>query len=279
MTARAAAPSLPWRRARQFARTPKGTLILIFVPLAVVAAASAGVATVLPVTLATVLTATALDLAINRLQRRAWIFPSGAIITGLIIAFVLSPAESWFAPVIASAVAIGSKHAIRSRLANVFNPAALAIVATSVLLGTVQSWWGALPDLGPVGVALLLVSGVFMADRINKLPLVLAFLGTYFFLFSEASFIVDPSQVAEVFRAPDLQAVLFFAFFMLDDPPTCPVRYFDQAVFALIVGLVSYFVFITYGAVYYLPAGLLAGNAFEALRRRFLRLGYRAAAA
>ena len=82
-----------------------------------------------------------------------------------------------------------------------------------------------------------------------------------------ASFLVEPAKVAEVFRAPDLQAALFFAFFMLDDPPTCPVRYADQFVFGFVVALVSYIVFMVWGTVYFLPAGLLAGNAFEAVRR------------
>ena len=82
-----------------------------------------------------------------------------------------------------------------------------------------------------------------------------------------ASFLIEPAKVAAVFRAPDLQAALFFAFFMLDDPPTCPVRYGDQFVFRFVVALVSYIVFMVWGTVYFLPAGLLAGNAFEAVRR------------
>ena len=31
-------------------------------------------------------------------------------------------------------------------------------------------------------------------------------------------------RVAEIFRAPDLHAVLFFAFFILTDPPTSPIE-------------------------------------------------------
>ena len=95
--------------------------------------------------------------------------------------------------------------------------------------------------MGPPAILLVATSGIFVADRINKLPLVLAFLGSYF---------------------------LFFAFFMLDDPPTCPVRYRDQIQFALIIAATCYVVLTMLGAVYFLPAGLLAGNIHEACRRQ-----------
>lgn len=75
----------------------------------------------------------------------------------------------------------------------------------------------------------------------------------------------------EVFRTPDLQAALYFAFFILTDPPTSPVKYRDQIVCGVIVALVSYAVFEWVGAVYYLLAGVLVGNIWEAWRRTNLR--------
>jgi hypothetical protein len=77
----------------------------------------------------------------------------------------------------------------------------------------------------------------------------------------------NSSQVAEIFRVPDLNAALFFAFFMLDDPPACPTRYPDQVWFALVVSAVSCAAFLVVGADYFLLAGLLAGNVWEAWRR------------
>jgi Na+-translocating ferredoxin:NAD+ oxidoreductase RnfD subunit len=73
--------------------------------------------------------------------------------------------------------------------------------------------------------------------------------------------------VAEIFRAPDLQAVLFFAFFILTDPPTSPTKYADQLVCGIVVAISSYFFFEVVGAVYYLLAGVLVGNVWEAWRR------------
>ena len=88
----------------------------------------------------------------------------------------------------------------------------------------------------------------------------LAFLGVYYLLFTVTAFAGDPAWVSEVFRTPDLQAVLFFAFFILTDPPTSPVRYRDQLVFAVIVAAVSFAIFEWIGAVYYLLAGVLAAT-------------------
>jgi Na+-translocating ferredoxin:NAD+ oxidoreductase RnfD subunit len=98
------------------------------------------------------------------------------------------------------------------------------------------------------------------------------FLGSYYFLFTATAFLGEPRQVAEVFRTPDLQAVLFFAFFILTDPPTSPVRYPDQVVCGLIVAAASYAFFELVGGAYYLLAGVLVGNIWEAWRRQSSRL-------
>ena len=58
---------------------------------------------------------------------------------------------------------------------------------------------------------------MFVTHRVNKLPIVLAFLGAYYLLFTVAAFAGDPRRVAEIFRPPDLHMALFFAFFMLTD--------------------------------------------------------------
>ncbi len=57
------------------------------------------------------------------------------------------------------------------------------------------------------------------------MPLVLTFLGTYFLLFTVTAFVSNPQWVAEIFRAPDLQAALYFSFIILTDPPTSPAKY------------------------------------------------------
>jgi Na+-translocating ferredoxin:NAD+ oxidoreductase RnfD subunit len=267
----AAAVQLPdsLRHARRFFRTPKGLLLLLFAGMAVVAAGPAGGAvSVLPNLVIACAVCAALDMAVVYLRTDEVIFPDGALLTGVIIAFVMRPQEPAVVVACAAGIAIIAKQALRTRWSNIFNPAALALVLSGLLFRAAENWWGAMPDSGAVGLALLLAAGLFMTDRINKLPLVLAFLAAYFVLFTEASFVMaDSSRVAEVFRAPDLQAVLFFAFFMLDDPPTCPVPYQAQVLFGIAAAVAAYLVFLAWGFDYFLPAGLLVANALESARR------------
>jgi len=184
------------------------------------------------------------------------------------VAMVLSPMEPWWIAAATSAIGVASKYVVRVGSANVFNPAALGLVATFYLFNTGQSWWGALPELPPVALVLLFASGAFITDRVNKLPAVIAFLGVYYLLATIAAFGGNPSKVAELYRAPDLHAALFFAFFMVTDPPTSPPKARDQLWFGVIVAVISFAAFELVGAAYWLLAGLLAGNVAEAARRQ-----------
>jgi Na+-translocating ferredoxin:NAD+ oxidoreductase RnfD subunit len=208
-----------------------------------------------------------LDVVILRLRRPRWEFPSGAVLTAMIAAMVLSTLAPWYVVLAISLVGVAAKYVLRTRSANIFNPAALGIVALFPVFHPAQNWWGALPDVHPAAQLALPLGGIFIAQRVNKLPLVVAFLGAYFTLFTAAAFVRDPAWVAEIFRTPDLQAVLYFAFFILTDPPTSPIAPRDQMVFAAIVAVVSFAIFESTGAVYYLLAGSLVGNIWEARRR------------
>jgi Na+-translocating ferredoxin:NAD+ oxidoreductase RnfD subunit len=232
----------------------------------------AGLSRVVPSLAAAVITAAVMDAVILRLMRHRqthskWEYPSGAVLSALFIAMVMSPLAPWYVSAAASAIAISSKYLFRTRAGNVWNPAALAIVAVFYLFDTAQSWWGALPDLPIAAVAVLVATGIFIADRVNRMPMVLAFLGCYFLLFSATAYLGDPRLVAEIFRAPDVHAVLFFAFFFLTDPPTSPVRYRAQIICAVIVALSSFLIFETLGAVHFLLSGILVGNVYEAWNR------------
>jgi Na+-translocating ferredoxin:NAD+ oxidoreductase RnfD subunit len=252
-----------WR----FFQTPKGLLIIVLLILVALAAPREGIGLVAPGLLAAVIVAGTIDVLLLRRLREAWEFPSGAILTGLIVAMVLTPHEPWYVAACTSAAAIASKYIARTRSANIFNPAALALVATFYVFNTGQSWWGALPEITPLALVVLVATGAFIADRVNKIPLVLIFLATYFGLFTLTTFLGDPGKSAEIFRAPDLHAVLFFAFFILTDPPTSPVRYPDQLVCGVLIALASYAAFEWVGAAYYLLAGVLIGNIWEAWHR------------
>lgn len=252
---------------RRYVRSPKGTVLLLFLGLFALAAPAVGLRDAALVVLVPSLTAAAMDLALLRYIRGTWSIPTAAVLTGMIIGFVLAPEAPLPVAVATAAIAIAGKHLLRTRLANIFNPAALALVVAGIIFSAGQSWWGALPDTSIFGPLLLISTGLFVVDRIKKLPLVLSFLGVYFALFTAWSFFGNAVSAGEVFRSPDIEAALFFAFFMADDPPTCPIRPWEQVVFGAIVATAAWAIFAFNGALYFLPAGLLAGNAYAGISR------------
>jgi Na+-translocating ferredoxin:NAD+ oxidoreductase RnfD subunit len=253
------------RKIKNFFKTPKGLVTIILVILIAMAAPGQGFRMVATGLASAAIAAGLVDLVILRARKKVWEFPSGAVLTAMIVA--MRAQEPWYVVTITSVAAVLSKYLFRTRSANVFNPAALAIIASFYVFHTGQSWWGALTDVVPIAKVVLLAAGVFIADRVNKLPLVLTFLGAYFLLFTVTAVVSNPLTVAEIFRTPDAEAALYFAFIILTDPPTSPAKYPDQIVCGLIVAVVSFAFFEWAGVVYYLLAGVLAGNVWEAWRR------------
>ena len=269
---RTPAVSRRWQRARRLARSPKGLVFLILLGLAAIAGPAEGLGRVIPALLVAVIVAAVLDVGATWARQRSWLFPDGAAVSGLIVALVLSPREPLYVPATASLVAIGSKHLLRTprlKRVNVFNPAAVGLLACIVLFSSRQSWWGALPDLPAPAILPLLAAGYVITERINKLPQVLAFLGAYVGLLAMSALLThgQSERLAEVFRTPYISAALFFAFFMLTDPVTSPTRAGEQIELGCIVGLSSVCAFLSVPGLYFLLVGLLIGNAWLAWRR------------
>ena len=164
---------------------------------------------------------------------RRWMIPTSALLSGLIVAFILGPQEPWIAVAWVAAFASISKQVLATRREHIFNPAALALLGSALFLSSGQSWWGSLGDAPGPFTLVLIACGVFIVDRLNKFGLVLAFLATYFVAFTMAS-IFDAASVAEMFRSPFVQSALFLALLMLTDPPTSPNRLSDQVWYGVV---------------------------------------------
>jgi Na+-translocating ferredoxin:NAD+ oxidoreductase RnfD subunit len=259
-----------------FIRSPKGVLFAQLILLAVLAATTEGTRALIQVSAAAA-AAMGIDALLMWRKHPKAESLSSALLTGIIVAMVLSPAEPLYVPVVGAAAAILSRHLIRLSGVHLFNPAALGIMATWALFASQQSWWGGLADLPGPDVLVLLVLGAIIVWQVNKFPSVLAFLCAYFGLFALEAFFGNKLAVAEIFRQPFMGTVLFFALFMLTDPPTTPARPSHQVWFGAAVAAVAFVCYLlTEGGVYYLLVALLAGNVVEGLRRwRGIRRGRR----
>jgi hypothetical protein len=82
----------------RYLRTPKGLFTIILALLTAIAVPHEGLALVAPPLLGATLAAMLVDAPILRWRGGRWGFPDGAMLTGWIVALILSPHEPWLSP-------------------------------------------------------------------------------------------------------------------------------------------------------------------------------------
>ncbi|GEM_PF-1169429 len=258
-------PSL--RRARRLLRSPKGYLLVALLALALFGAPSTGAAAASDTIAAAVLAAVAMESLLVRLHSGVWRLSASAVLSGLIVGMVLGAQTPWYVAAGAGALAADGKRLLRLGRGHVFNPAALGLLLVYLLFGSGQSWWGALAELPLPAIVVLIAAGAGVAQRANKLPAALAFLGSYLLLFTAAAYFGRAGEVADIFRPPFINMAVFFGCFMVTDPPTSPVAFPGQIWFGAGAALVSFFAYLATHGLYYLLIGVLFANAGYALAR------------
>jgi Na+-translocating ferredoxin:NAD+ oxidoreductase RnfD subunit len=206
------------------------------------------------------------DILYCLIEKRKRIVPDGAVITGLIIALILSTTTSW--PIVAATAAISilSKHLLVYKKKPIFNPAVVGLLLSILIFQTGQSWWGAFGDFPAWTIVFLVIGGYAVTNRVNKYPQVFSFLGMSFALLFLMSYL-NVGNVSDALRPPFINATLFFGFFMLTDPPTSPAKVKDQIVFGIIAAVTGTIIY-GFGGLMYLFIGLLIGNLYQFLKAR-----------
>lgn len=252
-----------WIRFLKFAKTPKGcitgALVLLTLEAGVTPSGRHGIAHAAEAVVAAVV----FDWLVARVLRRKAAFSTGGVITGLIVADVLSGLTPGYVVVLTTIIALLSKHLLNRGRKPIFNPAAVGLLVSLGVFSSAQSWWGSMPLMSWWHFLLFLAVGVFVATRVRKYMQVLVFLGTYVALLLVMAvyhFGLPSATPADALRTPFINAALFLGFFMLTDPPSTPATLRGQIQFSVIVATVSVFIFSQLGGLAYLLAGLLAGN-------------------
>ncbi|MBI3573007.1 MAG: oxidoreductase [Candidatus Kerfeldbacteria bacterium] len=161
-----------------------------------------------------------------------------AYLTGLILALIITPYRTaadlpifiW-APILAMA----AKYIMAIHRQHIFNPAALAVVLTSLAIGKSASWWIASAPMLPV----VLIGGILMARKIRRFQVALLFLATsltmtLFYGISHHTNIVSTLREALV-----LTPLLFFSTIMLNEPSTMPPTKKFRLLYAVTIGFLS----------------------------------------
>ncbi len=189
------------------------------------------------------------------------------VITGLIISLILSFTTPWQIVAGTAVIAILSKHLLVYKKKPIFNPATVGLLLSIFIFQTGQSWWGAFGDLPAWTIIFLVIGGYLITDRVNKFPQVLSFLGTFFALLLLMG-LLNVGNATDAFRPPFINATLFFAFFMLTDPPTSPAKYKNKVLFGIISAVPGALVYGIFGGLTYLFIGLFIGNVYTYLNKR-----------
>jgi len=248
--------------------TPKIYVLIVLLLLTVIAGTNSDPKGILNTGVA-MITALFFDGIIFMLQSRKKLFSDGGVITGLIVALVLGSSSPWYIIAGTTVIALVSKHLFKINKKPIFNPAALGLLVAIFLFPSGQSWWGAFTELPVWSVAFLLIGGFLVTQRVNKFPQVFAFLGGYFVLLLIMGY-YDVGLAGDALRTPFINSALFLAFFMVTDLPTSPGKYRDQICFGIITAVVSIIIYLIFGGLSYLLVGLLAANAWNALRLKAL---------
>lgn len=251
----------------KFIKSPKGIVFSIILMLSLIGLAYPQSSGGLKNILLAIATGVFTDFVVAYVTYRPKYFSDGALVTGLIIGGILGPAVPWYLVMFVTLVALAFKHLFKDKRKPVFNPAAIGLLASSTLFSTGESWWSGLSMLPAWTVVILIAGGFYVVNRINKFPLVFAFLATYIFFFMIAG-LVGVTDAGYALRMPYINAALFLAFFMLTDPPTSPAKDHEQIVFGILVALISGAAYLYLSKVTFLLIGLLAANALKALQAR-----------
>lgn len=243
-------------------------LVLYYLSALVVAAGVLGLVGLLAINAANLAFSTAVILGVCWLANTLFARGFGAAtnvesvwITGLILVLLISPVTPTnYAGVafliFASAWAMGSKYILALGKRHIFNPAALGIALSALLIGQFATWWVGASVLLP----LVLLGGLLVVRKLKRFDLVLSFAVVALMTTVLTS---GGSSVATVIRETLLGSSLFFlGLVMLTEPLTMPPGRWPRIAYGALVGLL-FAPNIHIGGFYLTPElALLAGNLF-----------------
>jgi len=159
-------------------------------------------------------------------------------ITALILVLIIPikfPTNAAFF-IFASIFAMGAKYLLTIEKRHLFNPAAISVVAISLISNYSATWW-----IGtPIMVPFVIVGGLLLIRKTRRETLVFNFLLAYFFLIATGT-LLHGSSIVSIISNLQLSifhsALFFFTFVMLTEPMTSPTTEKLQGYYGYLVAL------------------------------------------
>lgn len=159
-----------------------------------------------------------------------------SLITALILALLINPlstTQNGLFLTAAAGLAIASKYILAINNMHIFNPAAVAVVLTSLGPQQSASWWVGTKTLLPVVV----IGGLLVARKIRHLQMVSVFFVTAILTTIIMSLQGDGTIASSVQKLFLHSSLFFLGFVMLTEPLTAPSTRKHQLIFAGLVGI------------------------------------------
>jgi ferredoxin-NADP reductase/Na+-translocating ferredoxin:NAD+ oxidoreductase RnfD subunit len=156
-------------------------------------------------------------------------------ITALILALIITPTPTvnnfiflgW-----AAILAMGSKYLLAINKKHIFNPAAIAVLITSLAIGQSASWW--------VGTAIMapwvFLGGLLIVRKIRRSSLVISFLASALATISVYTLLRGGNLLTALPNIFLITPLFFLAFVMLTEPLTTPPTKGRQIIYGLLTG-------------------------------------------
>lgn len=186
-----------------------------------------------------------------------------ALITGLILSLIvgpLDPRDNILYLVSVAGLAILSKYILAINKRHVFNPAAVGIVMSALILGKGASWWVGSPEI----IGLVAAGSFLILTKLRRFSLAFVFLTAY--ALPATMFGIDPFTI--MLYTP----ILFFTSVMLIEPFTSPVNQRQQMMYAVFAGGLLLTLQMTLKTPYTLELSLIIANVFSYLLGKPIRV-------
>ena len=238
-----------------------------------------------PQILSAILTCFALQVAITFREKRAFVWPASAMLTGSGIALILRVPSTpvgdhwsfhqWWMFSGIAAFSLLTKFIVRRNGSHVFNPSNVGLVIAFIVLGSsrvepLDFWWAPLSNPAMViAYLVILVGGSLIINRLGLLTTVISFwlvltAGTAINAASGQCFtarwafapVCGTNMWLTLITSPE---IFIFTYFMITDPRTVPQGRVGRIVFGALVGVVCVMLMAPQETEFGAKVALLAG--------------------
>lgn len=182
-----------------------------------------------------VFSALILDAIFLSLKNKKFALSESAVISGLIITFVLASDNAKWIFIVAPVIAILVKRIIRFNHKHIFNPAAFGILAVMLIFKAQTQW------LGTNLWFIFLPCGIYFIWNYRKFEILYGYLLGYLLTFGIYILLIEKSSLLTILN----YFSYFFIFVMLIEPKTTPITILGKYLFGFGVAFLTFIFTIT----------------------------------